>query len=171
MSWYVLQCKTGQEDAIVRSCRQHLSACALEDAFTFRCVRLWRTDGAWKLVEKEMFPGYVFLESNRPKLLSEELEQYRKILRVLEEPGYLISVYEDEEQNLRSLCGSSHLLKMSYGYKEDGVDYITEGPLKGMENRIIRMDWHRRFAQVEIPLARRTAVVWAGLGLDERVVG
>lgn len=171
MSWYVLQCKTGQEDKIVRSCRQNLSDRALDEAFTFRCARLWRNDGIWKLVEKEMFPGYVFLESSCPKLLSEELEQYRSILRVMEEAGYLISVYEDEEKNLRSLCGSSHFLNMSYGYKKDGVDYITKGPLKGMESRIIRSDWHRRFAQVEIPLARRRTVVWAGLGVDERVVG
>ena len=171
MSWYVLQCKTGQEDKIVRSCRRNLSDCALDEAFIFRCARLWRTDGVWKLMEKEMFPGYVFLESSRPKLLSEELEQYRKILRVMEEPGYLISVYEDEEQSLRNLCGAAHLLNMSYGYKEGGVDYITEGPLKGMENRIVRVDWHRRFAQMEIPLARKKTIVWAGLGLDERVVG
>lgn len=92
MSWYVLQCRTGQEDKIIRSCRQHISPNALEEVFSFRCERLWRTDGVWKLVEKEMFPGYVFLESSRPDKLSEELEAYRKILKVMEEPGYLISV-------------------------------------------------------------------------------
>lgn len=170
MSWYVLQCRTGQEDNIIRSCHQHLSACALNEAFTFHCERLWRTDGAWRLVEKEMFPGYVFLESGNPELLSEELEQYRKILRVMEEPGYLISVYDEEERNLRELCGKNHFLKMSYGYKADGIDHITAGPLKGLGERIARIDWHRRFAQIEVPVARKRSVVWAGLGLDERVV-
>ncbi|MFQ9602849.1 MAG: transcription termination/antitermination NusG family protein [Staphylococcus aureus] len=63
MSWYVLQCRTGQEDKIIRSCRQHISPNALEEVFSFRCERLWRTDGVWKLVEKEMFPGYVFLRA------------------------------------------------------------------------------------------------------------
>ena len=66
MSWYVLQCRTGREGEIIRSCRQHISADALKEVFSFRCERLWRTDGVWKLVEKEMFPGYVFLESSRP---------------------------------------------------------------------------------------------------------
>ena len=78
MSWYVLQCRTGREGEIIRSCRQHISADALKEVFSFRCERLWRTDGVWKLVEKEMFPGYVFLESSRPDKLSEELEAYRK---------------------------------------------------------------------------------------------
>lgn len=170
MSWYVLQCRTGQEDNIIRSCRQHLSVCALNEAFTFHCERLWRTDGAWRLVEKEMFPGYVFLESGNPEQLSKELERYRKILRVMEEPGYLISVYEEEERNLRELCGADHSLKMSYGYKADGLDHITAGPLKGLEQRIIRVDWHRRFAQIEMAVAKTRSVVWAGIGLDESIV-
>lgn len=170
MSWYVLQCRTGQEETIIRSCRQHLSSQALQSAFLFRCERLWRVDGAWKLVEKEMFPGYVFLDSREPELLYQELEQYRNILRVMEEPGYLISVYEEEKKNLLKLCGTHHYMKMSYGYKEDGVDHITEGPLKELKDQIIRIDWHRRFAQVELMVARKKAIVWAGIGVDERVV-
>lgn len=172
MSWYVLQCRTGREDTIIRSCRQHISQDALDDAFAFRCERLWRSDGVWKLVEKELFPGYVFLESSRPDQLSEELEAYRKILRVMEEPGYLISVYEEEERYLRKLCGEHHYLRMSYGYKdrEKGTSYITEGPLKGLEHQIVKFDWHRRFAQVEIPVSRKKVVVWAGIGIDEKIL-
>ena len=172
MSWYVLQCRTAQEDKIIRSCRQHISPNALEEVFSFRCERLWRTDGVWKLVEKEMFPGYVFLESSRPDKLSEELEAYRKILKVMEEPGYLISVYEEEETYLRKLCGEHHYLRMSYGYKdkERGMSFITEGPLKGLENRIVKYDWHRRFAQLEIPGSRRNVSVWAGIGIDEKLL-
>lgn len=171
MSWYVLQCKTGQEQAIIRSCEQHLSGQALESAFSFRCERLWKTDGAWKIVEKDMFPGYVFLQSGNPELLSKELDEYRKILKVMEEEGYLISVYGEEEQYLRDLCGESHFLKLSHGYKENGVDIITDGPLKGRENRILRIDWHRRFAQIVIPVAKKKAVIWAGLELDSSVAG
>ena len=172
MSWYVLQCRSGREGEIIRSCRQHISADALKEVFSFRCERLWRTDGVWKLVEKEMFPGYVFLESSRPDKLSEELEAYRKILRVMEEPGYLISVYEEEEEYLRKLCGERHYLKMSFGYKdkEKGRSFITEGPLKGLENQIAKYDWHRRFAQLRIPVSRKEVVVWAGIGFDERIL-
>ena len=119
-----------------------------------------------------MFPGYVFLESSCPDKLSEELEAYRKILKVMEEPGYLISVYEEEETYLRKLCGEHHYLRMSYGYKdkERGMSFITEGPLKGLENRIVKYDWHRRFAQLEIPVSRRNVSVWAGIGIDEKLL-
>lgn len=168
--WYVLRCREGQEETIIRSCRQHLSKEACDEVFSFRCERLWRRDGVWKLMEKEMFPGYVFVESHQPGLLSRELDQYRSILRVMEEDGYLISVYEDEEKSLRELCGDRHYLKMSYGYKENGVDHITKGPLKEAGSRIIRIDWHRRFAQLEFTVAKKRAIVWAGVGLDESVL-
>lgn len=167
MSWYVLNCRAGQEKKILHSCRSHISSTALESAFCFRSERLWRLNGAWRLEEKEMFPGYVFLQSSCPEQLYEELEQYRKILKVMEEPGYLISVYKDEEEKLRELCGEDHCLKMSYGYKEDRLNHITDGPLKGMESRILRIDWHRRFAQIEIPVARQRKIIWAGIAFDK----
>lgn len=164
--WYVLKCRSGQEETILRSCRQHLSAAAMDDVFLFRSERLWRKGGAWRRVELDLFPGYVFLESRRPDLLSEELERYRGFLTVLEEPDYLISVYEEEEAMLRRLCGEQHVLRLSYGYRKDGVDHITKGPLKGMASHIQTVDWHRRFARLDISLSRRQARIWAGVGLD-----
>lgn len=172
MSWYVLQCRAGQEETIIRSCKQHISSEALVAAFSFRSERLWRMGGNWKLVEKRMFPGYVFLESNQPERLSKELDIYRKIFRVMEEPAYMISVYKEEEQYLRGLCGEQHYLKMSYGYKDpaNGTSFITRGPLKGIENQNIKCNWHRRFAQVEISVSRRNVIVWAGIEIDTDIL-
>lgn len=172
MSWHVLKCRTGQEEKIIRSCIQHIPPHALETAFSFRCERLWRTEGRWKLLEKEMFPGYVFLQSSRPGELSKELEAYRPILRVMEEQGYLLSVYEEEERYLRELCGEHHNLRMSYGYREpeNGASRITSGPLKRLDNRVVKYDWHRRFAKLELHLSGKKAIVFAGLGIDEERV-
>ena len=123
--------------------------------------------GGWNV-----FPGYVFLQSARPDMLLEELDQYREVFHILAEPGYMIPVYEEEEASLRELCGARHVLPVSYGYRdrEAGRDCITRGPLKGREKRLLRLDWHRKFAQVEVSLARRKAVIWAGIGLDEEAL-
>ena len=166
--WYVVKCRRGSEEEILRSVRARLSPGALDEAFRFRCERFWRSDGAWRRVERDMFPGYVFLQSARPELLSEEIKKYRAILPVLSEPGYRIPVYQEEENYLRQLCGEQHVLRLSYGYRnrKHGCDCITKGPLKEAGSRILAIDWHRRFARVEIPLAKRTAVMWAGVAFD-----
>jgi transcriptional antiterminator NusG len=165
--WYVLQCQSGKEETVLRACRKAVSPEAIEDAFLFRCERLWRSDGAWKPVIRTMFPGYVFLESSRPELLSAELERYAgvNLFRPMEEPGYLIPVYEEEEERLRELCGKRRILQISYGYRdrESGRDRFVHGPLKDWAGQIQTIDWHRRFARLEIPLARRRAVIWAGI--------
>lgn len=167
MSWYVLQCRPGQEKEIIHSCCQRLSGEVLNEAFIFYSQRLWRAGGGtWKPILKEMFPGYVFLQSDNPKELSKELQQYRGIVKVMEEAGYLISVYDEEEHYLKRLCGDKHLLELSYGYREEGTDYIVEGPLKGLENQVIKADWHRRFARIDIPIAHRKTVIWAGIALE-----
>lgn len=167
MSWYVMQCRVGQEENIIRSCNFHLSEVALEEAFVFRCERLWRTEGSWIPLIRDMFPGYIFLQSSHPEILSKELEQYRKHLRVMEAPGYLISVYEDEEIALRKLCGKRHILELSYGYKDEaeGKLRILQGPLQGQEDKILKINWHKRIAILGVQLARKDAVVWAGVDL------
>ena len=166
--WFVVRCRSGCEEEILRSCRTRLSPGALDEAFRFRCERFWRSDGAWRRVERDMFSGYVFLQSARPELLSEEIKKYRAILPVLGEPGYLIPVYQEEENYLRQLCGEQHVLRLSYGYRDrkHGCDCITKGPLKEAGSRLRATDWHRRCARVAVPVARRTAVTRAGVAFD-----
>ncbi len=100
MSWYVLQCRVGREAEMVNSLNQHLSREALEEAFYFQSERLWRSEGSWKRQKKELFPGYVFLQSENPGLLSEALEEYRQIVRIMEGPGWLLT----RRQCRRELC-------------------------------------------------------------------
>lgn len=171
MSWYVLQCRPGTEKIMVNSLKQHLSRTVLEDAFFFQSARLYRIGGRWKPIVKDLFPGYVFMESSSPIELSERLQEYRMFTHILEEDKYLISVYQKEEEYLRMLCGESHFLELSYGYKDRTEDrsYIISGPLRGMEARVRKFDWHRRFAKLEISIGKNTATVWAGLELSGKI--
>ena len=34
-----------------------------------------------------------------------------------------------------------------------------------LQDRIIKLDWHRRFAQLELLVARKKALVWAGVDI------
>ena len=43
---------------------------------------------------------------------------------------------------------------MSHGVIKDGITRITEGPLKGMEQRIGRIDRHKRLAKLLLTVNR-----------------
>ena len=132
-------------------CRHHLSKKALDRCFVLTYDRMRRYEGAWHIESMPLFPGYVFLETNAPKLLMEELKQYAQMIHVLGDGVTAIPVRVEEETFLRSLVGKDHHLGMSRGYIADGRTYVTEGPLRGKENFIRKIDRHKRLAWIVMP--------------------
>ena len=75
----------------------------------------------------------------------------------------------EEEAFLRRLCGEKHHLGMSRGYIQNGVTHVANGPLRGMERQIRRIDRHKRVADVaaeDDAIGFRT--VLAGLEITEK---
>lgn len=168
MGWYVLYCKAGQEEILIRSCRQHLSDRALEEAFQFSYERMKKYLGAWHVDTYRMFPNYVFLQSSAPKQLSKELEQYRNITDILEGDGLLLPVKQEEEEMIRALCGEHHHMSLSRGIVRDGAIRVIEGPLVGRESLIRRIDLHRRIAVLNLKLNAEGKDIWAGIDIVQK---
>ena len=78
------------------------------------------------------------------------LEELEKCCAFAWGEQYLVRIGAEEEKILRNLCGKEHHLEMSRGIIREGNAQVTDGPLKGMENRIRRIDRHKRLAKIEI---------------------
>ncbi len=115
-----------------------------------------------------MFPDYVFLESDDEKALLEELIQYEGMADLLQDFGTVFNVQKSEEIFLTLLCGKTHHLGMSKGIIRNGITQIIEGPLKGMEERIYRIDRHKRLARLEAPVSSASKSILAGLEIVEK---
>ncbi len=126
-------------------CRQDLSEAAVKDVFVLSYDRMRRYEGAWHMEKGLLFPSYVFLESDNEELLLEELQNSTLTVG---QKKILLPLDRVEEEFLKKLCGESHHLKMSRGVIRKGSTQIMEGPLKGMESRICRIDRHKRLARV-----------------------
>ncbi|MCI9421134.1 MAG: antiterminator LoaP [Dorea sp.] len=166
--WYLIQCQKQNEWKILNSCRQNISRTALKDAFIFTYDRMHKFHGEWHLEKRLMFPTYVFLESDHADALVEELKQYEGIVDLLRASGKMIPVQKNEEMFLSDLCGKSHHLGMSKGVIRDGITQIMEGPLQGLEERICRIDRHKRLAKVEAPKSLPQGSILAGLEIVEK---
>lgn len=110
-----------------------------------------RYGGAWHTEAKVLYPGYVFLESDAPEVLEQTWKEQEQAVRVLGLNSELTAVNKEEEQFLRMLCGEKHHFGMSRGIIRDGSAYVTEGPLKGKEQLIRRIERHKRLAKIRIP--------------------
>ncbi len=140
-----MTCKIEEEQELLTMCRRYLSQEVLQDVFVLTYDRMRKYEGVWHLERQLLFPGSVFLESNNEEILSEELE---KCVDIDRHENFCIRMFPKEEQFLKRLCGQKHHLEMSRGVIRMGKTQIIEGPLKGMENRISRIDRHKRLARV-----------------------
>lgn len=166
-------------------CREKLSPKAYGKIFVLTYDRLRRYEGVWHLERQLMFPGHIFLESENEEFLSEELGKYSD---TVEYQKHLIRMSQEKEMFLKRLCKEEFHLKMSKGIICKGNTQITEGPLKGLENRICRIDRHKRLAKIEMirkpdevrPYGKKVGIegkslsdvcyVTAGLEITEKIV-
>lgn len=153
MEWHVLFVKTGDEEKIARLLQK-------EDlnAFVPKMNMMYRKQGESTLVKKTMFPGYVFVECDLKQhefmlFLTRIHEKYPKFMRVLKVDKEGTSVlYPDEKEYLKSLLNERYVLDHSTGLIEGDRTIITDGPLKGLENTILKIDRHKRRALIEVML-------------------
>ena len=162
--WYILVCQGQDEQQILDSCRGILSGKSLTDAFVLTYDRMRRYEGNWHLEKCILFPERVFLESSNEKALRNAL---RHCQNIMEQKISLIRLEIQDEMFLRDLCGKEKHMKMSRGVIQKGGARVTEGPLKGNENRIGKIDRHRRLARLKFT-GHELGNVWAGLEIFEK---
>lgn len=81
--WYVMQVMTGQESQTVLMLERSLSEGVLEKCFVPMRRRKKKYQGKWHEVVEKLFPGYVFLVSDYPQLLYDELKNIPAMTRLL----------------------------------------------------------------------------------------
>lgn len=167
--WCVLNCPRGREQEISRICRSLTDGRVIRDVFVFTREQMKRYEGSWHVEEKPLFPGSIFLETEDVPALMRMLGQMFQENGIDGEADIpLRQLHAAEEKFLAELGGRQHHLPMSTGYIRDGVTHVTEGPLKGWENRICKIDRHKRTARLEAPTAWLQNDFVAGLEITSK---
>ncbi len=162
--WYVIQIRTGMEKEIVRQCQAVISKDVLEKCFLPYFEEMKRYQGSWHKEQKLLFPGYVFLISENPDKLYQGLKQVIGLTKLLKTGEQIIALTEAEIAFLLKFGGREQLVKISTGIAEGDQIIILEGPLRGMEGHIKKIDRHRREAYLKFPMFGR--MVDAKVGLE-----
>lgn len=145
-----MHCGEGNEERIAEVLKVQFSERAEISLFTYEKMK--RYQGEWHVKTEFLFQGYVFLYAPKKLVLDEE------------EKRYLIAVEKPEDRQLSELRKWGEHVPMSKGYIKEGVTFVTEGPLKGKETTICKIDRHKRLAKVKSPLEKyRERGLWAGL--------
>lgn len=158
-----MDCRGLEETEAIALGRKHLPKAAANNIFMLTYDRMRRYEGTWHIEKKPLFPSYVFLESENETLLGEEFNKFQfymfhskgsKDREITNGNKGLLRLNRSAEDLLRSLYGGGYHIKMSKGIIQDGIPRIVAGPLRGMEQRICRIDRHRRIAELALTEGR-----------------
>ena len=97
-----------------------------------------------------------------------ELSGILTFARMLTVDGRITAIYPEEEAVLRRLVDKDEVVDISKGIIVDDRIIITEGPLKGMEGMIKKIDRHRRTVAIEIEMFDRKVLMNVGLEIVEK---
>ena len=174
--WYVMQVASGQENRTVFLVEKVVSEGILESCFV--PVRRLRKKfrGAWHEVIEKLFPGYVFMISERPQLLYEELKQIPALTRLLGRCDEYFTPLSEKDvrmmEKLQNIMGDSGNLEVEISriiVEKGNRIRILSGPLKDLEGQIKRVNLHKRIAEVEMEFMGSRSVVHLGVEMVEEI--
>lgn len=173
MYWYVLFVKSGKERKVEEFLSKQLNE---EISLPFIPLQeiLFRKAGILKKEIKLLFPGYVFIESMLPsqdfmKEINIAINRCSDIIGLLKYSDTEISMKESEKNMMISLCNNEHCIEASYGVIEGDKIRIFEGPLKGLESVVRKVNRHKREALIELEIMGDVRLVTVALEVVEKV--
>ena len=173
MYWYVLFVKSGKERKVEQFLSEQLDK-KISLPFIPLQEILFRKAGVLKRELKLLFPGYVFIESMLPsqqfiKEVNTIIKRCGDIIGLLKYSDTEISMKETEKNMMISLCNNEHCIEASYGVIEGDAIRVFEGPLKGLESVVRKVNRHKREALIEIEIMGGARLVTVALEVVEKV--
>ena len=175
--WYVVQVRSGAESRmcsqIERACRAHDEVATTEqgrvglrECFTprFKTQRKW--NGVWQDVELPLLPGYVIADAENPVQLAAAMRSVRDLSKLL--AGGETYEYLDEDEHAwleRQTHKGDRVVPMSFARRVGDVVEVTEGPLKGHEGKIVKIDRQNSLAHLEFHAGQLTVRTKVGLAV------
>ena len=147
MHWYVVHVKSGRTSKLIGFFRRQEGVTAfIPKSERWQCVG----EGKKDYILKELYPDYVFV---RTHLSRDQFDvMYRKFFDSIEDYAVLLeyddvySLTKEEEVMMDRLFSKSHIIRHSVGTIIEKRLKCFEGPLVGLEDRVIKLDKRNRFA-------------------------
>ncbi len=163
--WYVIQTLGGKEEGTADMIRKRVSSACLEECFVPKRERMKKFHGTWNQVEEVLFQGYVFVVSDKPKELYEELKGIPRLTKVLgREEEYFFSLSEEDEELVQKMGNQEHKTGISRIMVEEGKQIcIIDGPLKSYAGEVVKVNLHKREVVVKVEFMGRPVELKLGI--------
>ena len=144
----------------------------LPESLHARCFHLIRSrrkkyEGQWQTVHEDLFPGYVFIDTDQPERVYRELKKTPKPKLLFSDEEYVSTLEKHESDFMEQLADRKGRIGISnVGIDGDGRIHYLSGPLLGMENRVRRVNLHKRIAEIEAEIMGRKRLLYLGIEIE-----
>lgn len=150
-NWYVIQVLTGKEFKMAEDVKLLLSDDIYEKSFVPAWEKQYRRQGKTISRKSPLFPGYFIIVSNYIDQVAAALWRTAEFKRLLRTGDNITPMSKEEVKRFLSLADDDYNISLSKGFIVGENITITEGPLKGSEGMIKKIDRHKREAFIEMP--------------------
>ncbi len=171
LTWHVLFVRGGKEELV----KEQVNRYEAVNAFLPKVVKMYKRNGILNKEEKLLFQNYVFIQTTLEfnefhQLLQSNIKPIQGFLKVLQhKDAQLETLYPHEKEFLMKFTNKDYVLEESIGFIENDQIIITEGPLKGHESMIKKIDRHKRTALISLSLFGLEQEVMVGLEIVRKI--
>jgi transcriptional antiterminator NusG len=168
--WYAVQSLTGDEAGASEKCRSAFPKGTCRDTFVPRYMKMKRYQGAWHQECHPLFPGYFIVDSDpaHAATIEQTLSVLDRIVRPVCVGSEFLPIKREEQEFLQTMMDPEHIIQMSEGNIHDGNFDIYQGPLRQKDKQILRVDRHKRTAEIEVPFMGEARRVKVGLEIKKK---
>ncbi len=156
MKYFAIQVQTTKEDSYIELLSKHLDFRSEKQDLIFlkRCLPI-KKKGIVKNELKPIFPGYIFIKTNEiDSELYTIMRATQYFVRFLPENKNICNIQSQDLNLLEHFLRLGNVAKIStVVFDENQRIAVKEGPLKGLEGSIIKVDKRKQRAKVAIDFA------------------
>ena len=157
-----------KEESALADCKAAVGDAA--DRFILsKCQFFRRIQGERKMIEKVAFSGYFFIERDVPEMLEKLLMRILGVVTPVRIGGGFHPIRQEEETMLKQMMDENDCILYSVGNIVDGKLIVEEGPLKRFTGKVIKIERHDRWADIEMPLFEKCKTMKVGLEIKAKV--
>ena len=153
--WYVLWTGTGKESDTKQLLAERMSETVYNEIVIPKKNMLQKFHGEWRQVTKKLYPGYLFIITETPEDMVNELERISFYKRILKTGDSIAPITKQEEEYLTALISKNQTVGISSGIIINDKVVVKSGPLVGMEGIIKKIDRHKRLAYIDRDFFKR----------------
>lgn len=174
--YFVIQVKSTSENEMMNSIKRIVDEIYISDIFIPTRVRMKKAKGSWQKYQERWFPGYIFVETNKPKELARELRKvdgFTKLVGFGNIGNITYTPLSKKDENLINRLmnreNKESVISLSKIEIDEGKKIrVIDGPLLGFEGTVIKYNFHKRTALVDMDFNGNVVSVQLGIEIIEK---